>query len=407
MKQLLISLIGILTSAQCIAQDSIPTIREYIPIATIGATATTLGAISRGTSDSWHPYFTEKDESFGIVDAVQYTPLLFPWIMKAVGEPTRSDWGQMTTSHAISGVIMIGSVSLLKDNIDAIRPDGSDHRSFPSGHSAWAFMGASIVARELGWRSPWYTFGAYSVATGVAMQRVMSRRHLPADVVAGAGIGILSTQIGYFVSDLIFGNNSYKNTTTEFGSSFSNEPSFSLETGVYFPFGTIDVGGTSIHRGMAIDAGIKSNIPLDEYWSIGTEFALRSMPIWSDNKIERTYISTLNSIGIIISPSYRIPLSRYFAFSTDAAVGYYHKIGFKLDDKSITVGSGSAVGRINIGAEFRLDEQLSILGGLGYEISHYKFSVNHPNPLLGTSFTDEASSASSGLLLNLSTRVAF
>ena len=88
-------------------------------------------------------------------DYLQYAPMALPWIMKIAGQPTRSGWGRMVVSQAVATALMAGTVYGLKHGVDSPRPDGSDSRSFPSGHSAWAFMGATMVAEELGWRSPW------------------------------------------------------------------------------------------------------------------------------------------------------------------------------------------------------------------------------------------------------------
>lgn len=407
MKRLYTSIIASVIIVCAMAQDSIPLMQKRIPLTAVGVASTTIGVLSRTTMESWDVATIDNDEPFSVVDAVQYTPMLLPWVMKAIGEPTRSGWGRMTTSQAIGGVLMVGSTALIKDNYDALRPDGSDLRSFPSGHTAWAFMGATMMTNELGWRSPWYTFGAYSVATGVAMQRVISRRHLPADVIAGAGIGIISTQIGYYIGDIIFGNKQIDNNPTGVNSAFTNEPSFSLKTGAYFPFGTINVGGITICRGMALDAGIKSNIPVGNNWSFGIELALRSMPIWSDNGVKRTYISPLNTIGIIASPAYIHILNKYLALTAEVSAGYYHKIGFKVEDESISIRNGYAVGRIGAGAELRLDENLSMRAGIGYEVSHYKFIVNSSSELYGTVSSGKASDVTGGLLLNLSTRVTF
>lgn len=408
MNRLLCNIImSLFIALNAMAQDSIPNMHRWIPLTAVGVTSVTIGTTSRSSTASWNTVSSDDDNNFAIVDAMQYTPMMLPWIMKAIGEPTRSGWGRMTTSHAIGGALMVGSVSLIKEHKKALRPDGSDYRSFPSGHSAWAFMGATMVANELGWCSPWYTFGAYSVATGVAMQRVMSHRHLPSDVIAGAGIGILATQIGYYIGDFIFGNRQYENKPTGVISTFTNEPSFSLETGAYFPFGTINAGGIKICRGMALDAGIKSATPISEHWSVGIELALRSMPIWSDNDVERTYISTLNTIGIVIAPSYIRSLNKYFAITAETEAGYYHKIGFEIEDKSISAGNGFAVGRIGAGIELRLDENLSMQAGIGYEISRYKFNIDKPSELYNTSYADKTSGITGGLLLNLATRVAF
>ena len=44
--------------------------------------------------------------------------------------------------------------------------------------------------------------GAYSVAVGVAFLRLYNGRHWLNDVIAGAGVGILSARIGYWMLPL-------------------------------------------------------------------------------------------------------------------------------------------------------------------------------------------------------------
>ena len=119
-------------------------------------------------------------------DVLEYAPALLPWAVKAAGGETRSGWARMGVSQAAGAAFTAGLVESLKLTVHETRPDGSDDRAFPSGHAAIAFMGATMIERELGWRSPWYTLGAYTFATGIAMERVIDRRHRPVDVIAGA-----------------------------------------------------------------------------------------------------------------------------------------------------------------------------------------------------------------------------
>ena len=141
----------------------------------------------------WTPTWTAEDDKNGVaVDIAQYTPLVIPWAMKAIGQPTRSGWGRMATSQAFGVVAMAGCVEGLKRVVGETRPDATNNRSFPSGHTAWSFLGATMIERELGWRSPWYTFGGYTFASAVAMQRVVDCRHFPVDVAGGAVIGVVT-----------------------------------------------------------------------------------------------------------------------------------------------------------------------------------------------------------------------
>ncbi len=76
----------------------------------------------------------------------------------------------------------------LKYAIDAERPNGGG-QSFPSGHTAAAFMGAEFIRKEFG---PWWGAPAYGAAAWVGYTRVRSHNHYWRDVIGGAALGILS-----------------------------------------------------------------------------------------------------------------------------------------------------------------------------------------------------------------------
>ncbi|WP_432455968.1 MULTISPECIES: phosphatase PAP2 family protein [unclassified Agarivorans] len=66
-----------------------------------------------------------------------------------------------------------------------IRP--SDRFSFPSGHSAGAFVMASCIAQVF----PTWGMFAFTWASLIACSRVLLGVHFISDVVAGAGLGLL------------------------------------------------------------------------------------------------------------------------------------------------------------------------------------------------------------------------
>ena len=121
--------------------------------------------------------------------------------LKAAGVPSRSSWGRMLVSDAISIALMTGVVQGLKHTTDVTRPDGTNKQSFPSGHTATAFMTATMLSKEYGHISPWVSVGAYSVATATGLMRIANNKHWLSDVMVGAGIGILSTEFGYWIAD--------------------------------------------------------------------------------------------------------------------------------------------------------------------------------------------------------------
>jgi membrane-associated phospholipid phosphatase len=95
--------------------------------------------------------------------------------------------GQFLKSGAFTASCTFG----LKYAIDSERPGGGGH-SFPSGHTAAAFAGASFIARRYGWR---FGLPAYGAASFVAFSRVDSDQHHVEDVVAAAAIAIVSTHL--------------------------------------------------------------------------------------------------------------------------------------------------------------------------------------------------------------------
>ena len=124
--------------------------------------------------------------------------------MKAAGVESRSSWGRMLLSDAFSVALMAGTVQGLKNATNVMRPDGSDNHSFPSGHTATAFMTATMLNKEYGYKSPWIGVGAYSVATATGLMRMANNKHWLSDVLVGAGIGIMATEFGYWLADLIY-----------------------------------------------------------------------------------------------------------------------------------------------------------------------------------------------------------
>jgi membrane-associated phospholipid phosphatase len=69
------------------------------------------------------------------------------------------------------------------------RPDKSNYQSFPSGHAAVTFAGATVLERHLGWKKAAL---AYVVATYVAMSRLHDNVHYLSDVAFGAAVGTIA-----------------------------------------------------------------------------------------------------------------------------------------------------------------------------------------------------------------------
>jgi len=138
-------------------------------------------------------------------DYIQYSPFVLSTGLKLMKVPGKGNWVRYTASSAMSFGIMAILVNSIKYTARELRPDRSTRNSFPSGHTATAFVAATILHKEYGLtQSPWYSVAGYSVATGTGMMRMLNNRHWVSDVFAGAGIGIMSTELAYALTDMMF-----------------------------------------------------------------------------------------------------------------------------------------------------------------------------------------------------------
>ena len=145
------------------------------------------------------------DFKTGIDDYTQFFGPAMVVGLKLGGYEGRSDWPRLLASAGMSYAIMAGFVNGIKYSAKEMRPDGSTANSWPSGHTATAFVGAALLHKEYGLtRSPWWSVAGYGVATATGVMRVLNNRHWISDVMSGAGIGIMSTELGYALCDLIF-----------------------------------------------------------------------------------------------------------------------------------------------------------------------------------------------------------
>jgi membrane-associated phospholipid phosphatase len=94
---------------------------------------------------------------------------------------------QFGESFAVTEGVTYG----LKYAVNERRPNGGS-QSFPSAHTSVSFSAAEFMRKRYGLE---FGIPAYAAASFVAYSRVESREHYAHDVIAGAGIGILSSYI--------------------------------------------------------------------------------------------------------------------------------------------------------------------------------------------------------------------
>lgn len=139
------------------------------------------------------------DKKITIDDFMQYAPAASVYALNACGIEGKNNLKDRSIILATSYLIMTAVVLPLKSITKVERPDGSSNNSFPSGHTATAFAGAEFLWQEYKDKSIWYGVSGYIVATATGVFRVVNNRHWVTDVAAGAGIGILSTKVAYWI----------------------------------------------------------------------------------------------------------------------------------------------------------------------------------------------------------------
>lgn len=154
--------------------------------------------------DRYNPDKPLKDD---ISDYMPYAPYALIAGMKIAGYEGRSATPRLLTAAILSNAMMAVSAEGIKEGTTSYRPDGTDQRSYVSGHTATSFVAATMLHKEYGrTRSPWFSVAGYGAATATSMMRVMNRRHRAVDILGGAAIGIIATELGYLVTDRIFGS---------------------------------------------------------------------------------------------------------------------------------------------------------------------------------------------------------
>lgn len=143
------------------------------------------------------------DKKITIDDFSQYAPAVSVYALNGFGIKGKNNFKDRTILLTTSFALMASSVTIIKNTGSVIRPDGSSNNSFPSGHTATAFMGATYLWEEYKDVSIWYGISGYVIATGTGIFRVVNNRHWVSDIAMGAGIGILSTKIAYWLVPLI------------------------------------------------------------------------------------------------------------------------------------------------------------------------------------------------------------
>lgn len=274
------------------------------------------------------------------------------------------NWGRSATNIALRIGLRLSIDQLLKNNVRELRPDGSDYRSFPSRHSTWAYGMAGTITYTLGAYSPWWAIGSQTAANIVGFQRVMTRRHYPGDVFAGAGIGISIDLVSKTIANAIFGGESMFGCWRYADNDF--RASASVSTGAAFPlssaFGDLTLG-------TALMSTLRAQFPATDWAGFSVSTSMMTSPVKA--KGQRVCRRPLNSIRIGLGPSAHAQIADGpFAVGGSAEGGYQAN----LKTRGYDINDGSAYVSINAFASVMLTQNLAIGADAG--ISVYKLRLD-------------------------------
>ena len=264
--------------------------------------------------------------------------------LKLGGYDGRSDWPRLFASAGMSYAIMAAFVNGIKYTAKEMRPDGSTANSWPSGHTATAFVGASLLHKEYGLtRSPWWSVAGYGVATATGVMRVLNNRHWISDVMSGAGIGIMSTELGYALCDLMFKQKGLLRNDLEIN---SEKPSFfSISMGVGLGNKNLEFEdrgnkvGLKFRAATVVDA--EGAYFFNKYVGVGGRFRVRAQST-------KDFGSFANYVAIedldaweSLQPHYQSAYPGDYVLpatteeqQTQNILTYLNKVGYKMDSES-------------------------------------------------------------------------
>ena len=282
-------------------------------------------------------------------DYLQYAPSAAVYGLKIAGVKGRNNIGRATLSYATSLAIMGIIVNSIKYTSKVERPDASAKNSFPSGHAAMAFANASFLHKEYGIVNPAYSIGGYSAATFTGLGRNLNNRHWMPDILAGAGVGIISTELGYFFIDKI-----YKNKGDNLGLlsriESNGNPSFlsiklgsALATTNFLKESELDN-----RKQIGFEAGLEGAYFFSKKWGIGGDMSFSSFPLkpmrltLDDEEHYENFDVTTQSLGFLnfgIGPYFSHEFSEKWQVTLKTTAGYSTPASGRIFVKSEHINS--------------------------------------------------------------------
>ncbi len=258
-------------------------------------------------------------------DHMYLLPIGAVYGLNLAGVKGKNHMVRATAGLALSYAIGSPLVDVMKNKIGITRPSGYGNNSFPSWHTARAFIAATYLHKEYGHLSPWYTVGAYGTAGATALWRILNNAHWASDVLAGAAIGILVTETSYLLLDLILKDRWQHQNAQTFDSWDEEHPPhyLALRGGAILPmvkhsYSSGEYAVRYDQRGGASTA-LEGTYFLNERWGIGGQLGFSNFNYDFGPKQEKP--TAKGTASLHLGPTYRIPLGKKFDIQTQANLG--------------------------------------------------------------------------------------
>jgi len=154
---------------------------------------------------NFREYFQEKVQSSNfrtntkIDDFIQYVPIVELHAADIYYSKSKNEFFQNAKNLAISELLTALIVQSIKHSANIQRPDGHDY-SFFSGHTSQSFTGATALYLEYEDTNRLLALSGYGFSTTTGILRVTNNRHWLSDVLVGAGIGIFSARLVWYIN---------------------------------------------------------------------------------------------------------------------------------------------------------------------------------------------------------------
>ncbi|QZT38809.1 phosphatase PAP2 family protein [Halosquirtibacter xylanolyticus] len=335
--------------------------------------------------------------SYHIDDYMQYVPGVLVYGLNAVGVKGHHTVSRASLSLGMSLVIMGATVNILKYSVAEPRPDGSANNSFPSGHTAMAFTMATFLHKEYGvYRSPIYSMVGFALAGATGIYRVLNNKHWVSDVMFGAGIGILSTEAGYALTQCMMGDKGTRSIENRKTTRYrTDKPHFTrIYIGRTMPLGDLsDQYSPEIHASHGVEFGMKAGYFITPHWGIGGEINATSFWTHARKDLLNASPGLMGSASALIGPAYSTMVGNYWRVDADLLGGYWlgakNKITSLDPDASVNgvplTVTWTPKSSFTCSTSFAIHRMLGSNFGIGaygrYAIAQPTFSMEYNHPV--------------------------